>query len=134
MMDGGAAGRELKKVFRLLVAALVFLLAAVFVLSFSGCSAARIAAQSAEPVEATFADPEAVMLRGIEDTTIKAEYWDSSTQAIKVKKWLVRPPFWVVNEAAIKARKASGSATVSGAADGVSSTEVKSVNPKGEQK
>lgn len=87
-------------------ASIGIMLAAGLVLS--GCSAVRIAAQSAEPAEATFADPETVMLRGIEETTIKAEYWDSKEQAVKVKKWTVRPPYWIVNEAAIKARQFDG--------------------------
>jgi hypothetical protein len=73
----------------------------------SGCTLYRAAAQSAEPVEATFADPDSVMIRAIEPVTVKAEYYDRTAKSVKVKNWVVRPPFWIVNDAMLKARKAA---------------------------
>lgn len=74
--------------------------------SLSGCTLYRSAVQSAEPSEATFADPDSVMIRGIEEVSLRAEYFDRKEKAVKVKRWTVRPPFWIVNESMIKARAA----------------------------
>jgi len=81
----------------------VVLLLGVVVLA--GCSVVRSAAKAMEPEEATFADPQTVMLRGIEEVSVRAEYWDAETKAVKVKRWRVLPPFWIVNEAMLKHRK-----------------------------
>lgn len=79
---------------------------AFFSVLISGCEVTKMAAKAMEPEEATFADPETVMLRGIEEASFRAEYWDESEQAIKVKRWTVRPPFWIVNEALLNKHKA----------------------------
>lgn len=81
---------------------------AILVLScglLQGCAVVKSAAQSLEPAEATFADPDSVMIRSVEPFTVKAEYFDRTAKAIKVKKWTVQPPVWIVNESMMKARK-----------------------------
>ena len=80
----------------------VVLFLSVFVLG--GCSVVRSSAKAMEPEEATFADPQTVMLRGIEEASFRAEYWDPAAKAVKVKRFVVRPPFWVVNEAMLRSR------------------------------
>ncbi len=79
----------------------------LFSLQLQGCAVVKSAAQSMEPAEATFADPDSVMIRAIEPFTVKAEYFDRTKKAIAVKKWTVNPPVWIVNEAMLKSRKPS---------------------------
>ena len=83
------------------------IVAIAFLAALSGCSVVKMAAKEMEPEEATFADPETVMLRGIEEVSFRAEYWDAAEKAIKVKRWTVRPPFWIVNEALLNKHKAA---------------------------
>lgn len=74
-------------------------------LLLQGCAVVKSAAQAIEPVEATFADPDSVMIRSVEPFTVKGEYFDRTKKTIAVKKWTVNPPVWIVNEAMMKARK-----------------------------
>lgn len=118
-------------------AGIILMLAAAAVVSCSaGCSAVKIAAQSAEPVEATFADPEKVILRTVEMVTVKAEYWDTKEARMKVKKWLVTPPAWIINDAAMQLRmRMKKQAELEAKAEGISSATVQEfVNPKGDSK
>ena len=72
-----------------------------------GCSVTKAAAQAMVPVEATFADPDSVMLRTVEPFEVNAEYYDRTAKAVRVKRWRVDPPAWIVNEAMLKARRAA---------------------------
>ncbi len=102
MESGAKPGRRPEGVFAVLIIGLV-----AGIMAVSGCSAMRTASQALEPAEATFADPDSVMIRTVEPFSVKAEYFDRSTKAIKVKKWTVNPPAYVVNESMLRARQAA---------------------------
>lgn len=102
MESGTVKRRRPERAFALVIMSL----AAAAVFALSGCEAAKVAARAMEPAEATFADPETVMLRAVEPFEVRAEYYDTTARDIRVKKWSVAPPVWIVNEAMLKARAA----------------------------